>query len=124
MRDCRWVSRLNSSGVNLQRASGLRRQVPVPEQGASTSTGPPGGSTVSAGAAENLYDNLSRPRKRGRPAAEGSGYFFIDKTNRKMTCRACMTRMFWQAGRYNSHLLACSKFKIQHRDVYQRLTSA
>jgi len=35
-----------------------------------------------------------------------------------------MTRMFWQAGRYNSHLLACSKFKIQHRDVYQRLTSA
>jgi len=35
-----------------------------------------------------------------------------------------MTRMFWQAGRYNSHLLACSKFKTQHRDAYQRLTSA
>ncbi len=37
-RDCTCAYRSNASGVSRQRASGLRRHVPVPEQGASTST--------------------------------------------------------------------------------------
>jgi len=92
-------------------------------QAASTTTGPPSRSSVSPGLAENLDGKLSRPRKRGRPLAESAGYFIIDKINRKMTCRACTFCMSLQAGRYNSLLLACSKFETQHADAFQRPTT-
>ena len=35
---CKALSRANSAGSSRQRPSGLRRQVPLPEHGASTST--------------------------------------------------------------------------------------
>lgn len=35
------------------------------------------------------------PRKRRRPATECSYYSTIDKSNRKMTCGACVVRLSW-----------------------------
>ena len=63
-------------------------------------------------------------RKRGRPSAEASTHFVIDKKNKKMTCRACLGILSHHSARYKTHLLSCDKFKTKDADAYRRLLSS
>ena len=89
---CSAVSRSSAACVSRQRASGLRRQVPVPEQGASTSTAsacPARSASASASRPgieqPRLDDRRARPARRAAPGATAGR----DRCRRRSACPRC-----------------------------------